>query len=230
MEALRCRGRGKLIRMPRRLIWLTIYAVAMAYLESAVVMYLRAIYYPDGFSLPLVILEPSIAVIEVGREIATVVMLLGVTVLVSADRWEWFLTFCLSFGIWDVFYYIWLWVFLRWPPSLLTWDVLFLIPVPWVGPVLAPLLVSVALVVGSLLILRLKMQGMRIRFPALLWLLAVTGGILVFVSFTLDFQIALQQMEPPPFRWGLFAAGLTLSVVTVAFGVSRLAFPLNRRA
>ena len=150
--------------------------------------------------------------------------------LVSADRWEWFLTFCLSFGIWDVFYYIWLWVFLRWPPSLLTWDVLFLIPVPWVGPVLAPLLVSVALVVGSLLILRLKMQGMRIRFPALLWILAVTGGILILVSFTLDFQIALQQMEPPPFRWGLVAAGLTLSVVAVAFGVSRLTFPLNRRA
>ena len=56
-------------------------------------MYIRAIYYPDEFSLPLVILEPSIAAIEVGREVATVVMLLGVTALVSADRWEWFLTF-----------------------------------------------------------------------------------------------------------------------------------------
>ena len=139
-------------------------------------MYIRAIYYPDEFSLPLVILEPSIAAIEVGREVATVVMLLGVTALVSADRWEWFLTFYLSFGILDLFYYVWLWVFLRWPPPLLTWDVLFLVPVPWVGPVLAPLLVSVALVVGSLLILRLKMQGMRISFPALLWSLAVTGG------------------------------------------------------
>ena len=63
---------------------------------------------------------------------------------------------------------------------------------------------------------------------ALLWILAVTGGILVLVSFTLDFQIVLQEMQPPPFRWGLFAAGLTLSVVAVAFGVSRLAFPLNR--
>ena len=114
----------------RRLIWLTVYAVAMAYLESAVVVYLRAIYYPQGFSLPLVLIEPSIAAIEIGQEAATLVMLLSVTALASADRWEWFFAFCLSFGVWDVFYYVWLWAFLRWPPSLLTSDVLFLIPVP----------------------------------------------------------------------------------------------------
>ena len=221
---------GTLTHVQRRLIWLTTYTVAMAYLESAVVVYMRALYYPDGFSLPLVLLEPHIAIIEVGREVATLVMLLGVTALMSADRWEWFLVFCFSFGIWDIFYYIWLWVFLRWPPSLLTWDILFLIPVPWIGPVLAPVLVSGALVAGSLLFLRFKMQGIPIRFPARLWTLAVLGGLLVLASFMLDFQIVLRQMEPPPFRWGLFIAGLTMSVVAAAFGISRLAFPLDRRA
>ena len=90
--------------MNKRLIWLTIYAVAMAYLESAVVVYLRAIYYPEGFGFPLAPLESSIAVIEVGREAATLVMLLGVAMVMSDDRWERFLFFSLGFGVWDIFY------------------------------------------------------------------------------------------------------------------------------
>ena len=81
--------------------------------------------------------------IEIGREAATLIMLLGVAMLAGADRWERFLAFCLSFGVWDIFYYAWLWIFVRWPASLFTWDLLFLIPVPWIGPVLAPVLVSV---------------------------------------------------------------------------------------
>ena len=44
-----------------------------------------------------------------------------------------FAFFLFLFGVWDIFYYIWLKVFLHWPASLLTWDVLFLIPVPWVA-------------------------------------------------------------------------------------------------
>src|SRR5712691_9482143 len=105
-------------RMKLRLTWLTIYAVAMACLESAVVVYLRVIYYPDGFDFPLVQMQPSIVAIEMGREAATLVMLLSVAALGGVDRWERFLAFCLSFGVWDIFYYVWLWVFVRWPPSL----------------------------------------------------------------------------------------------------------------
>jgi len=204
----------------RRLIWLTVYTVAMAYLESAVVVYLRAIYYPEGFSFPFVLIEPGMAAIEVGREAATLVMLLGVTAAMSVDRWEWFLAFCLSFGVWDIFYYVWLWVFLDWPPSLLTWDILFLIPVPWIGPVLAPILVSVALVVGSLLLLRLKRHGARLRFSPTSWGLLGTGGVLVLLSFILDFRLALAQMEPLPFRWGLFAVGVTCGVIGLGLGIS----------
>ena len=207
----------------RRLIWLAVYAVAMAYLEAAVVVYLRAIYYPEGFSFPLALIEPRLSAIEVGREAATLVMLLAVTAVMSADRWEWRLAFCLSFGIWDIFYYVWLWVLLGWPPSLLTWDILFLIPVPWIGPVLAPVIVSVALVVGSLLLLRLKRHGAQLGFPPTLWGLVGTGGVLVFLSFTLDFRLVLAQMEPPPFRWGLFAAGMTCGAVALALGLFRLA-------
>jgi hypothetical protein len=208
--------------MGRRLRWLTIYAVAMAYVESAVVVYLRAIYYPHGFDFPLTVMPPGMVAIEIGREAATLIMLLGVAALAGADRWEWFLAFCLSFGVWDIFYYAWLWMFVRWPPSLFTWDLLFLIPVPWIGPVLAPALVSGALVVGSLLMLRLKARGVRLGFSAPVWTLAVTGGLLVLGSFMLDFASVLQQMAPPPFHWGVFAIGVGLAMTALVLGLSRL--------
>ena len=208
--------------MRRRLTWLTIYAAAMAYVESAVVVYLRAVYYPHGFDFPLASMPPGMLAIEVGREAATLIMLLGVAALTGADRWERFLAFCLGFGVWDIFYYAWLWVFVRWPPSLFTWDLLFLIPVPWIGPVLAPVLVSGALVAGSLLLLRLKAQGVRLGFSAPVWALAVTGGLLVLGSFVIDFDSVLRQTVPPPFHWNLFAIGLGLAMTALVLGVSRL--------
>ena len=203
-------------------MWLTIYAVAMAYVESAVVVYLRAIYYPHGFDFPLAVMPPGMVAIEVGREAATLVMLLGVATLAGADRWQRFLAFCLSFGVWDIFYYAWLWIFVRWPSSLFTWDVLFLIPVPWIGPVLAPVLVSVALVAGSLRMLRLNAQGVKLGFSAPVWALAVTGGLLVVGSFVFDFASVLRQMTPPPFHWGVFATGLGLALGALARGLSQL--------
>jgi len=211
-----------LTAMGRRVMWLTIYAVAMAYVESAVVVYLRALYYPHGFDFPLAPMPAGMMAIEIGREAATFIMLLGVAALEGADRWEWFLAFCLSFGVWDLFYYAWLRIFVRWPPSLFTWDVLFLIPVPWTGPVLAPVLVSGALVAGSLLLLRLKAQGMRLGFSAPVWTMAVTGGFLVLGSFVIDFASVLRQMAPPPFHWGVFAIGVGLAVTALVLGVSRL--------
>ena len=159
--------------------------------------------------------------IEIGREVATLVMLLGVAMVMSDDRWERFLLFCLSFGIWDIFYYIWLRVFLDWPPSLLTWDILFLIPVPWIGPVLAPVIISVALIIGSLLLLRAQGQGRPPRISPGVWGLAIVGGGIVLLSFMLDFRAVLAQLEPPPFRWWLFASGVTCGVAALAIALSR---------
>jgi hypothetical protein len=215
------RSGGSVMRtgLRRRVAWLAIYAVAMAYLESAVVVYLRALYYPHGFGFPLAPMPPDIAAIETGREAATLIMLLGAAALAGADGWEWFLAFCLSFGIWDIFYYAWLWIFVRWPQSLFTSDVLFLIPVPWTGPVLAPAIVSGALVGGSLLLLRLKAQGVRLGFSALVWTMAVTGGLLVFGSFVIDFTSVVRQAVPPPFHWGVFATGVGLAATALAVGI-----------
>ena len=205
----------------RRVLWLVTYAIAMAYVEAAVVVYLRAISYPGGFAFPLAPLPPDMVAIEIGREAATLVMLLGVAMLAGRERWERFLAFCVSFGVWDLFYYVWLWLLLGWPPSLLTWDVLFLIPVPWTGPVLAPVVVSVLLVVGGLLLWRKGARGAPVRFPIPLRILLLTGALLVLGSFVLDFQLVMRQMDPPPFRWGLFGAGVSLGVAALVLVVRK---------
>src|SRR5882724_9621043 len=133
----------------------TAYAVAMAYLESAIVVYLRRLYYPQGlsfpltiadieglrylmahqsvFDFPLAIIDTPTLLLELGREAATMVMLATVGIAAGRTKVGKFAYFLLLFGVWDIWYYIWLKVFLGWPASLLTWDVLFLIPVPWVG-------------------------------------------------------------------------------------------------
>jgi hypothetical protein len=207
------------MRAPRPLPWLITYAIAMAYVEAAVVVYLRALYYPGGFAFPLAPLPPEMVGIEIGREAATLVMLLGVAILAGRERWQRFPAFCVSFGVWDIFYYVWLRLLLGWPPSLFTWDVLFLIPVPWTGPVAAPVIVSVLLVGGGLLLWRRGAQGEPVRVPISLGILALTGALLVLGSFVLDFAIVLRQAEPPPFRWGLFGAGVSLGVVALVLAV-----------
>ncbi|MFQ5876303.1 MAG: hypothetical protein ACE5JH_01230 [Acidobacteriota bacterium] len=205
--------------MRRRIVWLALFALAMAYLEAAVVVYLRELYYPEGFRFPIVIILDRLAAIEIGREAATIVMLLAAGAMAGEDRWERFLFFCLTFGIWDILYYAWLWAFLRWPPSLLTPDVLFLIPVPWVAPVLAPVLVAAMMIAASSVLLRLKAGGTVLRYPRPLWAIVIAGGLMVISSFVIDFRAALEGAAPPPFRWGLFGAGLAASAVALAVGI-----------
>ena len=220
---------GALTPRDRRLItWLSVFAVAMAFLESAVVVYLRALYYPAGFDFPLQPMPQAMALIEIGREAATVVMLLAVAVLATPDKWERFFAFSIAFGVWDIFYYIWLWVFLGWPPSLLTWDVLFLIPVPWLGPVLAPVLVSVALIGCALWLWVERRLGLLLSFSPAHWTAAITGGCLVLVSFMLDFQTALNAQLPSAFHWEVFGAGMAIAIGALFHGLSRQGAVLRR--
>jgi len=199
----------------RRALWVALYAIAMAAVESAVVVYLRALH-GGGAAAPLSVLLHEIpdrlVAIEVGREVATLVMLVAVAALAARSEWERFLHLALAFGVWDIFYYVWLWVFIGWPPSLLTWDVLFLIPVPWLGPVIAPVIVSLCLVGGSLWLL----SRPALRLSRRAWALAIVGGILVLLSFTIDYHYALVRTDPPRFRWELFLAGIVIGVVGVA--------------
>ena len=197
----------------------TAYAVAMAYLESAIVVYLRRLYYPRGFDFPLVIIDVPTLLIEVGRETATLVML--ATFGVAAGRtkvgkWAYFLYL---FGVWDIFYYIWLKVFLDWPASLCTWDVLFLIPVPWVGPVLAPVTVSLTMIGMALVLLHLEQRGPVLPAGKKVWLAQMVAVLLVIVSFTMDVVprlpdngALLAQWTPAYYRWWMLLLGQALAI------------------
>lgn len=135
----------------------------MAYLESAVVVYLRRLY---GINDPIQAVppfNPQIGAIEFGREAATLVMLLSVG-WIAGKKFTSRLGFAVfAFGIWDIFYYIWLRVFIGWPQTLLDPDLLFLIPLPRWGPVLLPVLVSLLMVFGGAILVLSEEHKVAIR-------------------------------------------------------------------
>ena len=190
------------------------FAVAMAYLESAVVVYLqRALgITPDGlFPLRGLDVVGNLAAIEVGREFATMVMLVGIGCLAGRTKLERLAWTAVAFGVWDVFYYAWLWVFLGWPSSPGTWDVLFLIPVPWTGPVWAPLTVSAALIGFGLAAAREIDAGRAVRVGRTNIVLGLCGGLLVILSFTLDAARIMSGGLPGWYPWPVFVAGMVVA-------------------
>ena len=206
----------------RRLLWLSVFAIAMAQLEAAVVVYLRTLFYPDGFEFPLVIIGGSVAAIEIGREAATVIMLFALAKLYSAgDRWRQYAAFLWAFGLWDIFYYVWLWVMLRWPSSLLDFDVLFLIPLPWIGPVLAPVLISVAMMGAGWVILALRDHERPVLVTRGEWVITVSGAVALIVLFMADAGSVVTGETPRPFNWYLFALFLAPPVVAAWRAYSR---------
>lgn len=195
---------------PQKLPWLILFAVAFAFVESAVVIYLRALYYPEGFHFPLKVLSTHHLAVELVREAATIIMLAAAGVITGTTRWSRFAYFLIAFGVWDIFYYVWLKVAIGWPASLLNWDILFLIPLPWLGPVLAPVLISVLMIMSGLLILRREHDQGIFRVPLNAWLLAASGTIVILFSFMADTGAALEGQLPQPYRYELFGAGMVL--------------------
>ena len=207
----------------RRYGWLTVFAIAMAYLESAVVVYLRALYYPRGFDFPLVLMPDNMVAVEVAREAATIVMLFVAGRLGAATGWQRFAGFMFLFGVWDIFYYVWLKVLLAWPASLGTWDILFLIPVPWLGPVWAPIVISISLILAALAIEHTVKRGRTIRVIVLERIALVAAGLLVILSFTLDWKLAMTGGTPERFPAAIFWAGevMALAVLVSSYRRSR---------
>ena len=204
------------------------YAVAMAYLESAVVVYLQLAQSisPDKlFPIRGADVVGNLAAIEVGREFMTVVMLAAVGIMAGrkwVDRLAWF---AVAFGVWDILYYFWLWIFIRWPHGPGTWDVLFLIPVPWAGPVFAPIVVSLALVGFGLAVAKRVGDGGDVRVRPWAAAAAIAGGLLVVLSFTLDAPQLMGGALPGWYPWPVFVAGIGLAVIAAVDCMRRLEVP-----
>lgn len=190
----------------RLLPWITAFAVAMGFLESAVVVYLRAIYYPDGFQFPLVSMDIRLVLTELLREFATLVMLLAPGALIARGRMERFAWFCWAFAIWDIFYYVFLKVLLGWPESLFTWDVLFLLPTVWVGPVLAPCLVSLGMLGLAAVILHGRERMPNYAPTRFQWSLLIGAAIIMLYTFMSDPIRYLRTLDPDR---GMEATGMS---------------------
>lgn len=195
------------------------YAVAMAFLESAVVVYLQralGIDPPALFPLRDPAITGDLALIEVGREAATLVMLGAVGWLAGRSGLERLAWTAVAFGIWDIFYYAWLWAFIGWPSSPGTWDLLFLIPVPWTGPVWAPVAISLALVGFGLAAAQRLRAGRPVRAGRAQVAAGVAAGLISIAGFCWNAALVLDGGVPTDFPWPVFAAGLALAALGAA--------------
>lgn len=202
---------------------IVLWATAFAFVEAAVVEYLRALYYPianGGFTFPILTVEQirilgeeheRRLLMEVGREVATLVMLASVGIVAGKNRRECWAHFMIAFGVWDIFYYLWLKLFLGWPPSIMTWDLLFIVPIPWVAPVLAPVIISAALIISGLIVLFYESQGRPLLTRAGDWALLTGGGLIVIISFCWDYDNIISGGYPNPFHWPLFFVGFAVT-------------------
>ena len=212
------------------LIWITLFAISMGVFEGAVVVYLRELYYPAGFSFPLTPIDSHIAITELVREFASLIMLLSVGIIAGKNLSQRFAWFIYSFAVWDIIYYVFLWLILAWPESLLTWDVLFLLPVIWTGPVIAPILLSLLMILLAMAIYHFNLKSnFKVRILRKEWLILILGSFIVFLSFIWDYcrflfnNISLSELQnkslndklfdlsvkyiPVSFNWILFFAG-----------------------
>lgn len=215
--------------LPQKLLVVSLFAIAMGILEAIVVVYLRELFYPGGFHFPLVTLPAKLINIELLREATTIIMLVCIGLLAGKtknDRFAWFL---FVFGVWDIFYYIGLKMFLNWPASLMAWDILFLIPVTWIGPVLAPVICSITMILISGPVIFFERNGYHLKFGKYTWTLFIIGALIILFSFIessfmllyfegffnlfnndfnpANLEKAFSSFVPEKFNWLLFIVG-----------------------
>ena len=199
----------------RKVVWVAAFSVAMAFVEAVVVVYLRRIFYPDGFVFPLRVLDLSdscgwLLLVETCREFATVIMLAAVAFLTGRSRRERWACFLLAFSVWDIFYYVFLKLVINWPTTLFDWDILFLIPWPWIAPVFAPVAMSVVMIFCAILVLSRQFQGRDFKLGWIGVLLVLVGIAVVLFSFLRDRPAALSQQPPQAYWYPLLLIGVGL--------------------
>lgn len=170
-------------------------------------VYLRQLYYPGGFNFPVILADPHIALTEIAREFATLVLMYALAQLAFRGRIQRFAAYIIIFGVWDIFYYVFLKIILAWPASIFTWDILFLLPYPWVGPVWAPVLVSLALIWAGILILLREDSQKPLKISKQFWIVEISCGLIIITSFIIPGQVVLANEIPQLYPWYLFFLG-----------------------
>lgn len=191
------------MKVSRLILWLSLFSIAMAFLESSVVVYIRELLYPEGFKFPLAAMDSSLALTEILREAATIIMLAGAAVIAGKTFSQSFAWFLYCFAVWDIFYYVFLKLLIDWPLSLFEWDVLFLIPLTWTGPVITPLIVTVLMIILAMIIIIFSERGADTKIKCQEWILLISGAIVLIISFIWDYSGFILDNYPFSELWNL---------------------------
>jgi hypothetical protein len=202
---------------PERTRWAIVvaFAIAMAFVEAASVLYIRTLvgriepYQADP--LPI---QGSLGNVELWREAATLLMIATLGLL-AGRTWRRRAAYAaLAFGTWDIFYYVFLRLISGWPRTVLDWDILFLLPLPWWGPVLAPVSIALLMILWGTLATQLGDDAGGASWP---WALGSVGIVVALAVFMTDAWRALPhgreavlQVLPATFNWPLFGVALLL--------------------
>jgi hypothetical protein len=217
-------SRGEIMKDRSHVLVVSVFSVAMAWVEAAVVLDLRVLvgriqpYQPNP--LPHF---GGLSQAEIIREVATLVMLFAVGCL-AGDRARMRFAFsAFAFGLWDVFYYLFLIPLSGWPRSLLDWDILFLLPVPWWGPVIAPIAIAFLMIAGGILAIWIGRRARPACWNAGFLLCGMLGAGMMLYAFTADGLAAssrgleaVRQLLPAVFHWSIFLPGWLLMAAPVA--------------
>lgn len=215
----------------RAILSMILFGISFGYVEAAVVLYLRHIYEPirhqlhpgmnPGDLFPLITpgqlqaqgpVYQHLLLTELGRELATLALLASAALAVSFRFRPWLAAFVLAFGVWDLMFYAFLKLLIGWPPSMFTWDILFLVPLPWVGPVLSPCIVAATMVVTGILTLRHELAGRELSVRPVHAAGILLGALILLAAFMWDWRNTTAGHPPNPFNWPLFAAGELLGI------------------
>ena len=212
--------------MHRKLLIAIVFSIAFAYIESAVVVYLRVIFHPHGFDFPLEAfaatpLGKRLLLTEIGREAATLVLILTAAWLFGSTRQERGAYVLVIFAVWDIFYYIWLKVLLNWPASVMDWDVLFLIPYVWASPVLYPVLISAAMFAFAVAVLHRSARGRPLALQKTDWIGWAAASAVLVVAFCLGGTHITTPDYAAHFHPWLFALGYGLGLVVCVRALRR---------
>lgn len=196
----------------KRFAIVIIFSIAFAYIEAAVVVYLRAIFHTDGFTFPLTVfgidqLSKRLLLTEIGREAATIVLIFTGSWLFGKNRRQRFAYFMTIFAVWDIFYYLWLKVLIDWPASIMDWDILFLIPNTWASAVLYPVLISITMLIFAAAILYRDARSRPIEVTRVDWLAFFVAGVIVVVSFYIPGRHVTEPGYKSHFYLPLFTLG-----------------------
>jgi len=196
------------------------FAIAMAWVEAASVFYIRTLVDRiEPYQAQPLPITGALGNVELWRESATLVMLAAVGLL-AGRTWRRRAAYAaIAFGAWDIFYYVFLRLISGWPRTLLDWDILFLLPLPWWGPVLAPVSIALVMILWGTLATQAEDVASGARWP---WAFGSIGICMALAVFMIDAwwvlpngRDAVLQVLPETFNWPLFWVALLLMALPV---------------